>query len=77
MALNGDRRFPPQKFFRVKVAFGCYVVGHVFQPTGIYRDVLINRGIIEEVPDPKLPSSIAREAVTVRDTLTLRSKGRK
>lgn len=65
-------RFPPQKFFRVKIAYGCYSVGHVFQPTGLMRSMLINRGIIEEVPDPQLEAK--QETVTVRDVLTLRKR---
>lgn len=49
-----EERKRPIKQFRVTQAFGPYVVGAVIQPTGIYRDTLQRRGLIEEVRDEPL-----------------------
>lgn len=42
----------PMKMFRVVSSFGPYVVGSMIQPTGMYRDILIRRGVIVEVTEP-------------------------
>lgn len=41
----------PLKQFRVVQAYGPYRKGDLIQPTGMYRDVLVRRGLIEEVKD--------------------------
>jgi hypothetical protein len=41
----------PPKRYRLTVAWGPYPKGHVFEPTGIYRQQLLARGVIEEVKD--------------------------
>lgn len=41
----------PKKLFRAKIAFGPYSKGATLQPTGIYRDMLLRKGFIEEVAD--------------------------
>jgi len=46
-----EERKRPIKQFRVLAAFGPYIVGAKIQPTGIYRDTLLRRGVIEEVKD--------------------------
>lgn len=43
----------PIKMFRVLKAYGAYVKGSLIQPTGMYRDMLLRRGLIEEVKDPE------------------------
>jgi len=54
MAMSTDRieRQRPVKQFRVVTAYGPYRKGDLIQPTGMYRDVLVRRGVIEEVKDP-------------------------
>jgi len=42
----------PMKVFRVIQAFGPYSKGARIQPTGMYRDVLVRRGLIEEIIEP-------------------------
>lgn len=44
-------RVRPIKMFEVVVAYGPYRVGDKVQPTGLYRDVLLRRGVIREVPE--------------------------
>lgn len=44
-------RSRPLKQFVVIVAHGPYRVGDKIQPTGMYRDVLVKRGLIKEVVD--------------------------
>lgn len=46
----------PLKMFRVVTAFGPYQVGAMIQPTGIYRDALLQRKLIEEVTDAPVPA---------------------
>lgn len=42
----------PMKVFRVISAFGPYSKGDKLQPTGMYRDELKRRGLIEEIVEP-------------------------
>lgn len=46
--MNGHNRFQRQQF-RMKLAYGPFPKGHVFEPTGIYRDRLLAMGVIEPV----------------------------
>lgn len=46
-----ETRVRPIKQFKVIVAYGPYRVGDKIQPTGMYRDVLLKRGLIQEVID--------------------------
>ena len=50
------RRVRPLKQYRFKLAYGPYLKGSVVQMTGLWRDVLLGKGIIEEVreeqPEP-------------------------
>ena len=46
-----EERKRPIKQFRAVKSFGPYRVGDKLQPTGLYRDVLIKRGLIEEIKD--------------------------
>jgi hypothetical protein len=48
--MNVERR-RPVKMFEVIIAHGPYRVGDRIQPTGMYRDVLMRRGLIREVKD--------------------------
>lgn len=57
--MNEVERKRPIKQFRARVAFGPYRVGDKLQPTGLYRDVLLKRGVIEEVKDEPAPQRIA------------------
>ncbi len=41
----------PIKQFVVLQAHGPYRKGDKIQPTGLYRDVLLKRGLIEEIKD--------------------------
>lgn len=54
----------PVKMFRAKVAFGPYIKGALLQPTGPYRQVLLGRGWIEEVPEEAAPP-IPEEELTL------------
>lgn len=40
-----------RKAVRVRVAFQNYSVGDIFYPTGIYRDELIGRGLVERAEE--------------------------
>ena len=57
--MNVERK-RPIKMFKALKAFGPYRVGDMLQPTGLYRDVLLRRGLIEEVkeeaPQASLPN---------------------
>lgn len=44
----------PQKY-RVRLAFDSYSVGHVIQPTGLWRSSLLSRGFIEPLTEPAEP----------------------
>ncbi len=46
-----EERKRPLKLFRVVKAYGPYRVGDRIQPTGIYRNQLLNLKVIEEVTD--------------------------
>jgi len=50
-----EERKRPIKMFKALTAFGPYRVGDTLQPTGMYRDVLLRRGWIEEIKDAPLP----------------------
>lgn len=52
----------PVKQFRVKQAYGPYRKGDLIHPTGLYRDVLLNRGLIEEVKDERVVAALERVA---------------
>jgi hypothetical protein len=49
-------RVRPIKQFVVVMAYGPYRVGDKIQPTGMYRDVLVRRGLIREVKDDPAPA---------------------
>jgi hypothetical protein len=57
MTKDLGRRRPNQRF-RVKMPFGPYSKGHIFEPTGEYRRVLLARGLIEPVED-EVPALLA------------------
>jgi hypothetical protein len=59
MTEQPDRK-RPLKLFRALSAFGNYRKGDTLQPTGMYRDVLVKRGLIVEITD-------TAEAVPARD----------
>jgi len=46
-----EERRRPLKQFVVLRAHGPYRKGDKIQPTGMYRDVLLKRGLIEEIKD--------------------------
>lgn len=50
-----EERKRPIKQFKARIAFGPYRVGDKLQPTGMYRDTLVKRGLIEEVQDEPVP----------------------
>jgi len=53
---------PPTKKFQVIVAYGPYRKGDVIQPTGLYRDTLLHRGIIREIKiDPDAVPLVNRQ----------------
>lgn len=47
--------------FRVRVAFGQQRVGDIIQPTGLWRDRLLQLGYIERLPDDP-PAALLRAA---------------
>lgn len=49
--MKDAERVRPIKQFEVIVAYGPYLVGQKIQPTGLYRDILLRRGVIKEVVD--------------------------
>lgn len=55
-------RSRPKKLFRAKIAFGPYSKGAKLQPTGIYRDMLLRKGVIEEITDEPAAPAPARAA---------------
>lgn len=75
----------PIKQYRVTQAFGPYIKGALIQPTGMYRDVLLKRGQIEEVVEDRLADravvpevnrmvTMPARAEPARETLTLRKR---
>lgn len=61
--MSTEERRRPIKQFEVLIAFGPYRVGDKLQPTGMYRDVLLRRGVIKEVKDEPVPvTAVARDA---------------
>jgi len=44
-------RIRPMKTFRVCKVYGNYAKGAIMQPTGMLRDILLRKGIIEEITD--------------------------
>lgn len=82
--MNTERQ-RPIKQFRVLQAYGPYVKGQLIQPTGMYRDVLVRRGVIEEVKDAaparQAPGLVDRMVQTARESagsmLASRSNRRK
>lgn len=67
--MTEDRK-RPVKQFRVLHAYGPYVKGQLIQPTGMYRDVLVRRGLIEEVGDVPPATSRAQPQNRMIDTAT-------
>jgi hypothetical protein len=65
---------------RVISAFNRYSVGDLVYPTGVFRDYLINRKLIELVP-PAQPAAPAPEvetaAVEITETATVPSAARR
>lgn len=62
---------PPVKSFRVLQAYGPYSKGAIIQPTGILRQALLQRKLIEEVledPEIIIPPPVEEK----RSTLKLR-----
>ena len=51
MAITSTERRRPIKQFEVIVAYGPYRVGDKIQPTGLYRDALLRRGLIKEIKE--------------------------
>ena len=45
------KRIRPAKEYKVLYAYGPFLKGDIIQPTGIYRDMLIARGLIEELKE--------------------------
>lgn len=39
----------PPPWYRARIAFGNFVKGQLLQPTGLYKDQLLHRGMIELV----------------------------
>ena len=80
-----EERRRPMKVFRVISAFGPYSKGDQIQPTGMYRDVLVRRGVIEEIIEPIEAGRVVTspedrmvrlpEKGSVRPTLNLRKRG--
>lgn len=60
--MNDERRSRPLKLFEVLSAYGPYRVGDRIQPTGLYRDQLLRRGVIKEVVTAAAPEAEAPEA---------------
>ena len=54
----------PMKMFRVISSFGPYVVGDKIQPTGMYRDVLVRRGVIQEITEPIDEGALLQSRIT-------------
>lgn len=55
MIENTNHRHYPKKQFRVKLAYGPYQKGAIIEPTGVYRDMLLSKGLIE----PLAPAAAA------------------
>jgi len=69
----------PLKMFEVIQAYGGYSKGDRIQPTGMYRDVLIRRGLIREVTESELAAECAllksREAQPANDRMVRLPEG--
>ena len=50
-----EERKRPIKQFVVLQAYGGYRKGDKIQPTGMYRDILVRRGLIKEIKDEPVP----------------------
>lgn len=61
----------PIKQFEVIVAHGPYSKGALIQPTGIYRDALLRRGIIREYVEQSGPPLTDRMVHEPRQDLPL------
>ena len=44
-------RARPMKTYRVLKPHGAYCKGAIIQPTGMYRDLLLKKGVIAEIKD--------------------------
>lgn len=40
---------------KVRIAFGSYKVGDIINPTALYRDSLMARGLVEKIEEPAQP----------------------
>ncbi len=68
----------PIKQYKVLIAYGPYRKGDKIQPTGMFRDVLIRRGLIEEVKDERVAEPMMdRMMPQPRETLHLNKRGRR
>lgn len=41
---------------KVRIAFGSYKVGDIINPTALYRDSLLARGLVEKIEEPQTPA---------------------
>jgi hypothetical protein len=77
--INAPR--PPVKRFLVLRPYGPYSKGSIIQPTGIFRDVLLRKGVIELIKeDPAHPLAdrqIPEQELFNRAPATARTAGRK
>ena len=71
-------RVRPLKSFRVIRPHGNYVKGAIIQPTGIYRDVLLKKGVIVEIKDEDydVPIELDNREILPRAELMKRGPGR-
>jgi len=63
------------KAFRVRVAYGPYVKGQIIQPTGMYRQLLLSRQLIEEVKDEQFDVPPELDNREIRPSKTLFKRG--
>lgn len=64
----------PKRQFRVKLAYGPYQKGAIIEPTGIYRDMLLSKGLIEPVTPPDEPPAVAQGTLLAPSALNRRRK---
>jgi hypothetical protein len=72
-------RIRPMKTFRVLKVHGNYAKGALMQPTGMLRDILLRKGIIEEVTDEvrvEAKGELDNREITPRGELVRRGPGR-
>jgi len=61
----------PIKQYKVLIAYGPYRKGDKIQPTGMFRDVLLRRGLIAEVVDTKVAEPLTDRMVHMPKDTTL------